>query len=305
MKSEFVLRELIVLVAIVLVAVIALPNSRVPREDLSYFKFNINPADYSNFLVGENSSCYVFYNNSKISPISEEHFKADVVGMSGSGSVEYSIQNPINLTGGVVKDIYLSLRMSPMKNRSLVVLKLNNKNLTKIVLMGKTNIMLKINESGIYLARVINANNKSLEYIMINNQSFNNLNSRVLRLNIDSIGGFSINKSSGDFMTIGFAYVPRSNRINRTTIAKIIMNPKEFTNKTVAITAKTNALLCNESLSVSMPSNLSENLTLIDDGTGCIYGNGNVLMQYPNKVLILAQVKLKNSTPYLSSNMLG
>lgn len=291
MKREFLIRE-IILTIILIVIILLIPEGIREEPKIYTVSFNIPIGAYDSFFVnGSNSSCYVFYNGVKINPIGNKHYKAKVVGITDKGSITYTILNPINLTGGIIKRAILSIKMKPYKNTSKVLVLVNDK-----------------------FAVELNLINDTITTVSINNSELNSKNFNINKKNITitlkgSSGGFVLNKSEKDFINIKLEYT--GEEIFQPRFSEIIMRPSEFENKTVILEAEPSGWMCKSKLSTKIPSKLSRSAVMIDDGTGCLYGSWtvisgkvqeNIFNTSTNWIIILARVKVDNSTvPYLEN----
>ncbi len=291
MKREFLVRE-IILIAILIITILLIPKGIRETSETHTISFNIPIGAYKSFFVnGSNSSCYVFYNGSKINPISNKHYRADIVGITGRGSITYKILNPINLTNGTIKKIILSIKMKPYKNTSKVLVLVNNK-----------------------FAGELNLTDDTITTMIINNSELNskkfNINKKNITITLTgSLGGFVLNKSEKDFISIKFEYA--GEEMLQPRFSEIIMRPYEFENKTIISEAKPSGWMCESKLSTKIPNKLSRSAVMIDDGTGCLYGSWtaisgkssrSILNTSTNKIIILARIKVDNNTvPYLEN----
>ena len=291
MKREFLVRE-IILILILIAIILLIPEGIKETPERYTVNFNIPLGAYNSFFVnGSNSSCYVFYNGAKINPIGDNHYRADVVGITGEGSITYTILNPINITGGTIKSISLNIKMRPYRNNSKVWVLVNNKSSGSLELKNDTTTTILINNSEL-------------------NSGGINVNKENITITLKgSSGGFVLNQSENDFINIRLEYA--GEKIFQPRFSEIIMRPSEFRNKTIISEAEPSGWMCRSKLSTRIPNKLSRSAVMIDDGTGCLYGSWTVISgkvqesifnTSKNRLTILARVKVDNSgVPYLNN----
>ncbi len=103
-------------------------------------------------------------------------------------------------------------------------------------------------------------------------------------------------------------------KIYQPTISEIIGNPKKYENQTVIIAVHPGGWVCPNKKSTQIPEGFSRSATMVYDDTGCLYGNGDVLVGKVlspevhtittpgnESIVIEGVVKLdKNGVPFIS-----
>jgi len=114
-------------------------------------------------------------------------------------------------------------------------------------------------------------------------------------------------------LTLGLEY--EGENIYQPSIIEIINNPEEYENKTVILAVHPGGWGCPPKKSTLHPEGFSKSATMIYDDTGCLYGNGDILVgkilspevhpiNIPGNetIVIKGKVKLdKNSIPFILS----
>ena len=113
-------------------------------------------------------------------------------------------------------------------------------------------------------------------------------------------------------LTLSFAY--RGGKIYQPTISEIINKPDDFEGKTVILKVHPGGWSCPNGKATNIPEGFNRSATMIYDGTGCLYGNGEVLIgkilspelhliNAPGRETIIIKGKIrvdKNGTPFVS-----
>lgn len=112
-------------------------------------------------------------------------------------------------------------------------------------------------------------------------------------------------------LTLGIEY--DGDKIYQPTIGEIIDKPEEFENKKVILAVHPGGWGCPSKKSTAIPEGFSRSATMIYDDTGCLYGNGDILVgkilspevhtiNVPGEETIVVEGKIKldkNNIPFL------
>jgi len=193
---------------------------------------------------------------------------------------------------------------------------------------GKT-IFVEVKQDGTYIGDSYNSDWAEKKKVEINFQKVSDigfgdldLNQRfiTLRIGVDKDaqhrGGMNLfGQRFGNYpkaLTLGLEY--KGEKIYQPEIGQIIDNPKKYANKNIILSVHPGGWSCPSKKSTAIPEGFSRSATMIYDSTGCLYGNGDILIgkilspelhtiNVPGNETIVMEGKVKldkNNVPFIT-----
>ncbi len=237
-----------------------------------------------------------------------------------AGYLEYRVKNPLS-GESKIGGIEMCMEVSPSGNQTDMAFELNEKTIFMLPLNECKRIVVVVNETGSYLAENDSEQHQNgfrkISGISTGDISLNK--ELVIRIRADKglkIGdrnGESDNKCGGcGKMTLKIEYT--GEKIYQPKISEILDSPREFENKKVVLAVHPAGWVCHGK-STPIPAGFSRSATMVYDDTGCLYGDGDILvgrilspeihrMNEPGNETIVVEGKImldKTGIPYISS----
>jgi len=154
-------------------------------------------------------------------------------------------------------------------------------------------IFVEVRDDGTYIGDNYNSDWAERKEVNINFRKVSNVGIEDLNLNQSVItlkigvdnnsqhkGGMNIfGEKFGNYpktLTLGLEYV--GNKIYQPKMIDIINNPEKYENKTVIMAVHPGGWGCPYGKATPIPDGFSRSATMIYDDTGCLYGDGNILV---------------------------